>query len=47
MLFLDHPAWLWLKKFEKHRLPPIDDNLQAMFDAEHEFNSYLTLFGGS
>lgn len=40
MLFLRHPAWLWLKKFEKHKLPPIDDNLQAMFDAGHEFESY-------
>ena len=40
MLFLRHPAWLWLKKFEKHKLPPIDANLQAMFDAGHEFESY-------
>jgi len=41
MLFLRHPAWLWLKKFEKHRLPPVDANLQAMFDAGHEFESYV------
>jgi len=40
MLFLRHPAWLWLKKFDKYKLPPIDDNLQAMFDAGHEFESY-------
>ncbi|MDH5533332.1 MAG: DUF2779 domain-containing protein [Candidatus Pacebacteria bacterium] len=40
MLFLRHPAWLWLKKFEKHKLPPVDDNLQAMFDAGNEFESY-------
>jgi len=41
MLFLRHPAWLWLKKFEKHKLPPIDANLQALFDAGHEFESYV------
>jgi len=40
MLFLRHPAWLWLKKFNKHKLPPVDDNLQAIFDAGHEFESY-------
>jgi len=40
MLFLRHPAWLWLKKFEKHKLPPIDANLQALFDAGHEFEDY-------
>jgi len=40
MLFLRHPAWLWLKKFEKYRLPPIDENTQAMFDAGHEFEGY-------
>ncbi len=41
MLFLKHPAWLWLKKFEKQRLPSVDANLQAMFDAGHEFESYV------
>jgi hypothetical protein len=41
MLFLRHPAWLWLKKFDKSKLPPIDDDLQAMFDAGHEFESYV------
>ena len=40
MLFLRHPAWLWLKKHDKARLPPIDDNLQAMFDAGHQLESY-------
>jgi len=40
MLFLRHPAWLWLKKFDKSKLPPINANLQAMFDAGHEFESY-------
>ncbi|NOY14886.1 MAG: DUF2779 domain-containing protein [bacterium] len=48
MLFLRHPAWLWLKKYEKYRLPDIDDNLQAMFDAGHEFESYAEqLFPGA
>jgi len=41
MLFLRHPAWLWLKKFEKDKLPPIDANLQVMFDAGHEFEGYV------
>ena len=40
MLYLRHPAWLWLKKHEKHRLPPVDENTQAMFDAGHKFESY-------
>ena len=40
MLFLRHPAWIWLKKYDKYKLPPIDDNLQALFDAGHEFETY-------
>lgn len=40
MLFLRHPAWLWLKKFEKRRLPVIDANTQALFDAGHDFEKY-------
>ncbi len=40
MLFLKHPAWLWLKRHEKEKLPPVDDNLQTMFDAGHEFEVY-------
>lgn len=40
MLFLRHPAWLWLKKYDKSKLPPVDDNLQAMFDSGNRFESY-------
>lgn len=40
MLFLRHPAWLWLKKNDKAKLPPIDDDTQAMFDAGFVFESY-------
>jgi hypothetical protein len=40
MFFLRHPAWLWLKKFDKNKLPPIDESLQAMFDAGNEFENY-------
>ena len=29
MLYLKHPAWLWIKKHEKRLLPPIDEALQA------------------
>lgn len=40
MLFLRHPAWLWLKKFEKSKLPLVDENTQAMFEAGHELEGY-------
>lgn len=40
MLFLRHPAWLWLKKHDKAKLPPIDDDTQALFDAGFVFESY-------
>lgn len=40
MLFLKHPAWLWLKKHDKLKLPPIDEGTQAMFDAGHKFEAY-------
>lgn len=40
MMFLKQPAWLWLKKHDKTKLPPIDDNTQAIFDAGNLFESY-------
>jgi hypothetical protein len=40
MLFLKHPAWLWLKKYEKNKLPITDDGLQSMFDEGNLFESY-------
>ncbi len=40
MLYLKHPAWLWLKKHDKKKLPPIDDNTQAIFDAGNLFETY-------
>jgi hypothetical protein len=40
MMFLKHPAWLWLKKHDKTKLPPVDDNTQALFDAGHQFEPY-------
>ncbi len=39
MMYLKHPAWLWLKKYEKYKLPAIDDNTQALFDMGHEFEA--------
>ena len=39
-MFLRHPALLWLKKFDKSKLPPVDANLQAIFDAGNLFESY-------
>ena len=48
MLFLRHPAWLWLKKFDKYKLPPIDENTQAMFDEGNEFEDYAEkLYSGA
>lgn len=40
LLYLKHPAWLWLKKHDKERLPQIDDNTQAVFDAGNLFEGY-------
>jgi hypothetical protein len=40
MLFLRHPAWLWLKKHDKAKLPAVNDNTQAMFDAGNLFEKY-------
>jgi hypothetical protein len=40
MLFLRHPAWLWIKKNDPKKIPPVDENTQAMFDAGHQFEPY-------
>lgn len=40
MLFLKHPAWAWLKKNDKNKLPPIDPAQQAIFDEGHLFEKY-------
>lgn len=40
MLYLSHPAWLWLKKHDKSKLPAVDDNLQARFDAGLNLEKY-------
>ncbi len=40
MMFLKHPAWLWLKKYDKKMLPAIDEQTQARFDAGNEFEQY-------
>lgn len=40
MLFLKHPAWLWVKKNDKSKIPPVDENTQAMFDNGHKFEPY-------
>lgn len=46
-MFLKHPAWLWLKKHDPKKLPPVDDATQAIFDAGHMFESYAEqLFPG-
>ena len=41
MLYLKHPAWLWIKKNRRELIPPIDANLQARFDQGHEFEKYV------
>lgn len=40
MMYLKHPAWLWVKKHDKTKLPPVSAELQARFDAGHEFEKY-------
>ncbi|MEK7571627.1 MAG: DUF2779 domain-containing protein [Patescibacteria group bacterium] len=40
MLFLRQPAWLWLKKHDKSKLPEVDLAMQALFDNGHLFESY-------
>ena len=39
-MFLKHPAWLWLKKFDKSKLPEPDESLQLRFDEGALFESY-------
>lgn len=39
-MFLKHPAWLWLKKFDKDKLPLPDEGLQALFDEGSLFEKY-------
>lgn len=47
MLFLKHPAWLWLKKHDPKKLPPVDAGTQAIFDTGHAFEPYAeALFPG-
>lgn len=40
LLFMKHPAWLWLKKFQPDALPPIDANTQALFDMGFRFEAH-------
>src|SRR3989344_8190127 len=40
MMFLKHPAWLWLKKYDKEKLPLPDKGLQALFDEGILFEQY-------
>ncbi|MDO8569552.1 MAG: DUF2779 domain-containing protein [bacterium] len=40
MMFLKHPAWLWLKKYDKDKLPIPDEGLQALFDEGTLFEQY-------
>jgi hypothetical protein len=40
MLFLKHPAWLWIKKNDPKKIPPVDENTQAKFDAGHKFEPF-------
>jgi hypothetical protein len=40
MMFFKQPAWVWLKKHDKSKLPEVDPALQAMFDNGHLFEKY-------
>ena len=39
--YLVHPAYLWLNKLHKNKLPPIDEATQDVFDAGNLFESYV------
>ena len=41
IFFLQHPAYLWLRKFDKYKVPPIDEATQDIFDAGNLFESYV------
>ncbi len=44
LMFLKHPAWLWLKKNQKHVLPPpADPALQVLFDAGRHYERLAEL----
>ena len=40
MMFLKHPAWLWLKKYDKSKIPMPDEDLQARVDEGTLFEEY-------
>lgn len=47
ILFLKHRAWLWLKKYDKQKLPVPDAATQALFDAGSKLEAYAErLFPG-
>ncbi len=47
LLFLKHPSWLWLKKYDKTKIPELDANTQVVFDAGHRLEAYAEqLFSG-
>jgi len=41
MLYLKHPAWLWLKKHDKNALPLPDENLKARFADGNNYEPYV------
>ena len=40
LLYLRHPAWLWLKKHRRKVLPEPDASLQARFASGHRFEEF-------
>jgi len=46
MLYLIHPAWIWYRKHDKDKLPPVSEELQVIFDEGHLFEEYAEkIFG--
>lgn len=41
IFFLQHPAYLWLRVFDKKKLPPTSEATQDIFDAGNLFESYV------
>ena len=40
LLFLRHPAWLWLKKKDHSKLPKFNPSIKQRMDDGYEFEGY-------
>lgn len=45
-MYRKHPAWLWLYRNDRAKLPEVDENLQQLFDDGTELEAYAERFVG-